>query len=183
MAEDTRLEIAVYGGSALILVSNFRYATEDVDIEEIGTLWPDWFRKVTMAIASDNGWSETWMNDAVTVHLSPRASRAADHIEFGTFPSDSDGRGLAVIVPTTEYMLALKLKARRIIEPLKGRQEADDIYSLIQVLKIASADQAIATMAKFFPASAAGAEKQRFLLKNLYPSDEALSNDAPTYGR
>ncbi len=28
----TRLEIAVYGGSALMLASNFRFATEDVDV-------------------------------------------------------------------------------------------------------------------------------------------------------
>lgn len=183
MGEDTRLEIAVYGGSALMLVSNFRYATEDVDIQEIGARWPDWLTKVATAIASENGWSETWMNDAVTVYLSARASRAADHIEFGTFPSDSDGRGLAVLVPTAEYMLALKLKAMRVMEPLKGRQEADDIYNLMRVLKISSPEQAIATMAKFFPTRAAGGEKQRFLLKHLRPSKEAMSNDAPTYGR
>ena len=38
----TKLQIAVYGGSALMLASNFRFATEDVDISEIGTDWPDW---------------------------------------------------------------------------------------------------------------------------------------------
>lgn len=32
IAADTRLDIAVYGGSALMLASNFRFATEDVDI-------------------------------------------------------------------------------------------------------------------------------------------------------
>ncbi len=32
----TKLQIAVYGGSALMLASNFRFATEDVDIREIG---------------------------------------------------------------------------------------------------------------------------------------------------
>jgi hypothetical protein len=37
----TKLQIAVYGGSALMLASNFRFATEDVDIREIGTDWPD----------------------------------------------------------------------------------------------------------------------------------------------
>ena len=28
----TKLQIAVYGGSALMLASNFRFATEDVDV-------------------------------------------------------------------------------------------------------------------------------------------------------
>ena len=32
----TKLQIAVYGGSALMLASNFRFATEDVDIADIG---------------------------------------------------------------------------------------------------------------------------------------------------
>ena len=36
VAAGTRLQIAVYGGSALMLASNFRFATEDVDIAELG---------------------------------------------------------------------------------------------------------------------------------------------------
>ena len=32
VAAGTKLQIAVYGGSALMLASNFRFATEDVDI-------------------------------------------------------------------------------------------------------------------------------------------------------
>ena len=32
VAAGTRLQIAVYGGSALMLASNFRFATEDVDV-------------------------------------------------------------------------------------------------------------------------------------------------------
>jgi hypothetical protein len=32
----TKLQIAVYGGSARMLASNFRFATKDVDIAEIG---------------------------------------------------------------------------------------------------------------------------------------------------
>jgi hypothetical protein len=31
----TKLQIAVYGGSALMLASNFRFATEDVDVSEL----------------------------------------------------------------------------------------------------------------------------------------------------
>ncbi len=38
----TKLQIAVYGGSALMLASNFRFATEDVDIADIGQQWPEW---------------------------------------------------------------------------------------------------------------------------------------------
>ena len=57
----TKLQIAVYGGSALMLASNFRFATEDVDIREIGIEWPGWLSQVAdcrgtrKACSSDTG--------------------------------------------------------------------------------------------------------------------------------
>jgi hypothetical protein len=42
----TKLQIAVYGGSALMLASNFRFATEDVDVADIGQHWPAWLSEV-----------------------------------------------------------------------------------------------------------------------------------------
>jgi hypothetical protein len=42
----THLDIAVFGGSALMLASNFRFSTEDVDISEIGQPWPDWLSEI-----------------------------------------------------------------------------------------------------------------------------------------
>src|SRR6266496_5826253 len=74
----TRLDIAVYGGSALMLASNFRFSTEDVDIAEIGRPWPEWLSTVVERIAQRNGWQESWLNDAVTFFLSPKAQRGKD---------------------------------------------------------------------------------------------------------
>ncbi|MEJ0073918.1 MAG: hypothetical protein WDO17_00470 [Alphaproteobacteria bacterium] len=42
VAANTRLEIAVYDGSALMLAGNFRFATEDLDVAKIEKPWPDW---------------------------------------------------------------------------------------------------------------------------------------------
>src|SRR3954465_3899936 len=81
----TKLQVAVYGGSALMLASNFRFATEDVDIRAIGADWPGWLSEIISAIAAENDWSATWFNDAVTFHLSRLASDR-DHVAFGTFP-------------------------------------------------------------------------------------------------
>src|ERR1044072_4812689 len=64
-----RLDIAVYGGSALMLASNFRFGTEDVDIAELGTPWPKWLSDVVREIAVRSGWSGEWLNDGVTFHL------------------------------------------------------------------------------------------------------------------
>src|SRR5687767_3754487 len=105
----TRLEIAVYGGSALMLASNFRFSTEDVDVARIEQPWPEWLVSEVATVATENGWSEHWLNDAVTFHLSQLADEAGDHVEFGTFPRDDGPSGLIVHVPTAAYMLALKL--------------------------------------------------------------------------
>jgi hypothetical protein len=176
----TKLQIAVYGGSALMLASNFRFATEDVDIADIGSEWPAWLSKVVAAIAQEKGWSEDWFNDGVAFYLSPLADRAKDHLEFGTFPRDSSPSGLVVSVPTAEYLLALKLKAFRTQDALRGDTERLDILNLMDVVGVSTADQAIAVLGKYFPISAASSEKQRFLLKNI---DRSGKSDAPKYPR
>src|SRR4030095_14029637 len=71
----TRLDIAVFGGSVLMLAGNFRFSTEDVDIAEIGRPWPDWLSIVVAGIAKRNGWSEHWFNDAVGTFLSPACAQ------------------------------------------------------------------------------------------------------------
>src|SRR4051794_3111186 len=109
-----RLDIAVYGGSALMLASNFRFGTEDVDIAELGQPWPDWLNEVVTKIARQNRWSEHWLNDGVAFHLSAQVVPVRDLVAFGTFPRRSEKTGMTVFVPTARYMLALKLKALRV---------------------------------------------------------------------
>lgn len=176
----TKLQIAVYGGSALMLASNFRFATEDVDISQLEHPLPEWLAAVVHDIAEKNRWQDDWFNDGVAFHLSSLADRAIDHLEFGTFPRDGTPPGLAVSVPSAEYLLALKLKAARILDPLRGETERLDILNLMQVVGIATADDAIALLGKYFPVSAAFSEKQRFLLKNM---NREGGIDAPKYPR
>ncbi len=159
----TMLDIAVYGGSALMLASTFRFATEDVDIAALDTPWPGWLSDAVAAIADDNYWSPDWLNDAVQFHLSPLASRASDHVEFGTYPREGEP-GLRVSVPSLDYMLALKLKAMRINDPAKGAQEVEDIRALLTAARVGGIDEAIAILARFFPRSALAPERERFFL-------------------
>lgn len=176
----TKLQIAVYGGSALMLASNFRFATEYVDVSRLEHPLPGWLQNVVADIASRSGWAADWLNDQVAVHLRPLADRAADHLEFGTFPRDATPPGLEVSVPTAAYLLALKLKAFRITDPVRGDIERLDILNLMTIVGISTADEAIALLARYFPVSAASPEKQRFLLKNM--SREG-GTDAPEYPR
>jgi hypothetical protein len=176
----TKLQIAVYGGSALMLASNFRYATEDVDIAEIGQQWPAWLSDVVERIANENNWSTTWLNDAVTFHLSHLAQADRDLTAFGTFPRMGENVGLTVFVPTARYMLALKLKSLRISDFEKGQQDMADVAH-VEVLNLTEIEQAIEILAEFFPNSAVDADKQRFVLKRLFSGGTSI--DAPRYPR
>jgi len=163
----TKLQIAVYGGSALMLASNFRFATEDVDVSELERPLPDWLATVVQEITEENRWREDWFNDGVAFHLSSIADRAADHLEFGTFPRDGTPAGLVVSVPSAEYLRALKLKAFRIMDPLRGEAERLDILNLMRVAGISTIEDAMTLLGRYFPMSAVSSEKQRFLLKNM----------------
>jgi len=179
IAAGTRLDIAVFGGSALMLASNFRFSTEDVDIAEIGRPWPDWLSDVVEGIAKRYGWSDHWLNEAVTFHLSPLAQPVRDLVALGTFPRAADTVGLAVYVPTARYMLALKLKALRVADPAAGPRDLADVAGLLKVLQIADAEEAIGILAEYFPKSAADADKQRFVLRRIL--SEKAATDAPRY--
>jgi hypothetical protein len=178
VAAGTQLQIAVYGGSALMLASNFRFATEDVDVSQLQQPWPEWLRTTIEKLARKNGWAEDWFNDGVVFHLSALADPAEDHLEFGTFPPEPEEPGLLVYVPSAPYLLALKLKAMRVNDPVRGDQERPDV--LMRVVGISTTDQAISLLTRFFPNSGAAAEKQKFLLKYMNP-DGAV--DAPQYPR
>jgi hypothetical protein len=176
----TKLQIAVYGGSALMLASNFRFATEHVDVSTLEHPLPDWLQRTIAEIAAKNRWDTNWFNDQVAFHLSPLADRAADHLEFGTFPRDGTPPGLEVSVPSAAYLLALKLKAFRVTDPVRGETERLDILNLMKVVGISTAEEAIGLLGRYFPVSAASSEKQRFLWKNMNREGGA---DAPEYPR
>jgi len=176
----TQLQIAVYGGSALMLAGNFRFSTEDGDVSRLEQPWPAWLRHVVDNLAAANHWQSDWFNDGVVFHLSALADRAVDHLEFGTFPAGTHTPGLIVYVPSARYLLALKLKAMRVNDPIRGEQERLDILNLMKVADIRSVDEAIALLARYFPNSGASPEKQLFLLRHMNPEGAV---DAPEYPR
>ncbi|MGF9562539.1 hypothetical protein [Neorhizobium sp. JUb45] len=177
----TMIDIVVYGGSALMFASNFRFATGDVDIAPLGEDKPSWFDSAVAKIAVELGFreGENWLNDAVAFHLSRLATKEADHWEYGTFPRAGEMAGLRVYVPTAEYMLALKLKAMRVLDPSKGEQEKNDIQNLLAVNNVVDIDAAMDILVKYFPMSA-GHDDKRFLLKTMFHFDREEDN-APVY--
>jgi len=177
----TRLDIAVFGGSALLLASNVRFPTEGVDIAEIGRPWPDWLSRVVTRIAERNGWDDNWLNDAVGSFLSPIAQSQRDLVIWGTFPRAAEKIGLTVFVPTARYLLALKLKALRVAKFQKGSKDMADVAGLLRVLGIETADAAIDVLLEYYPRSTADAERARFVVRHILSSESAP--DAPRYPR
>ncbi|WP_065752462.1 hypothetical protein [Bradyrhizobium paxllaeri] len=74
--------------------------------------------------------------------------------------------------------MALKLKAFRVLDPLRGETERLDILNLMRVVGISTVEDAIALLGRYFPLSAASSEKQQFLLKNM---ERVGAADAPKY--
>jgi hypothetical protein len=180
VAHREQLTIAVYGGSALMLASNFRFSSEDVDIAPLEKK-PAWLDAVIAEIGKRHGWDADWMNDAVGFFLSASAG-SDDHVFYGTFPRNSGSIGLKVFVPSAEYMLALKLKALRLTGSDKATNEQRDIQALMRVCDIKSPEDALNLLARYFPISAAAPEKLMFLLKHVLVDGDA-HDGAPEYPR
>ncbi len=54
-----------------MLASNFRFATEDVDVSKLEDPLPHWLATVVREIAQQNNWQEDWFNDGlrfISVH-------------------------------------------------------------------------------------------------------------------
>ena len=142
------VEIAVYGGSALMLASNFRVATQDVDA--VADTDQDLVNRLAHDIATERGWPRGWLNDGVRAYLSPNVEGMAQHHElFRTYPSE-EAPGLRVFVPTPEYLLAMKLMAMR-LDPAGGKTDLDDILNLMDVVDITDKDQLRQFAAAFYP--------------------------------
>src|SRR5262249_32567075 len=140
------IDLAIYGGSALMLVSNFRDTSWDVDAGAS----PDqsFIHQAAATVGRKRGWTPDWLNDGVRTYLSPPAESTDAHELFATYP-DETRPGLRVYVPTAEYMLAMKLMALR-IDTGNGK-DLDDILSLMQIVGLKTKNEIVETAARFYP--------------------------------
>jgi len=147
-AQGKVVEIAIYGGSALMLASNFRITTQDVDA--VADTDQGLVNRLAQEIGAERGWPQDWLNDGVRTYLSSNVEGLAQHHElFRTYPSE-DAPGLRVFVPTPEYLLAMKLMALR-LDPAAGKTDLSDILNLMEVVNIADKDQLNQFAAMFYP--------------------------------
>ena len=148
LADHRLVEIAVYGGAALVLTLEGRVATQDLD----AVVQNDaaWLRNVVAGVAHERGWREDWLNDGVKGFLSGHDAEPHAKRLFRSFPSEQQP-GLRVFVAQPAYLFAMKCLAMR-IGGVDVTQDRSDITMLARVLNITDAEQALALVARYYPA-------------------------------
>jgi hypothetical protein len=168
-AEGTTIEIAVYGGSALMLTFDWRAATKDVD--GVFEADRDTVQRLAARVAEDYGWPADWLNDGVKGFLSARDHEAGMKLLSGEFPSAAEP-GLRVFIPRPEYLFAMKCRAMR-LGGVDENRDIEDIRRLATELGVQTFEEAVALVASFYPRSQLQ-PKVQFGLEEIF-SD--LAND------
>lgn len=181
-AEGKVIELAIYGGSALMLASNFRVSTRDVDAVADAD-GQRVIERLAATIAERRGWSPDWLNDQVYPFLSDAVDGLDQHHSlFRSYPSEHEP-GVRAFVPTPEYILAMKLMAMRISAGSDGKDRAD-ILNLISIVGLQSAAEAMQFVSAFYP-EARVSQKVVLGLDELFASrafpEENRPDVAPAY--
>lgn len=167
------VEIAVYGGCALLLTLNRQVSTSDVDA--VFEKDRKFVRKLAAEIAAELGWEENWLNDGVKGWLSAVDANPGVKALFKTYPSE-DRPGLRVFVPKPEYLFAMKCRAMR-IGGVDTSSDIEDIKLLARAIGIKSSKEALALVEQFYPHNVLE-PKTRFGLEEIFSS-----LDAPAPGK
>jgi len=145
------VEIAVYGGSCLILASDIRGTSGDVDavfLREGRTV-----RQLADDVARRLGLPLDWVNEAVTRTAPPIGNPEPNLLPFGEYPRTCTAPvGLRVFLPTPPYLLAMKILANRLVDDVEKIQlDLDDAVSLMRVTKISTRAALVAFMMECYP--------------------------------
>ncbi|CAM3283842.1 hypothetical protein ACLBXJ_17265 [Methylobacterium mesophilicum] len=130
------VEIAVYGGGALMLQFAWRRGTEDVDAVvrpgyDEAALAPSVAR-----VAARMGLEPDWLNDAVGM-FTPLDEDETLFALSGTFPADGTP-GLRTVVAKPAYLLAMKLHALQSLD--RGDRDLNDARALAAYLDLRDVD-------------------------------------------
>lgn len=148
---DTEGELFVVGGAVMCLAYAARASTQDVD----ALFRPArQVREAAARAAARAGVPTDWLNDAVKGFLSER----------GEFTAFLELDHLRVMLAQPEYLLAMKCLSLRLAAEF---HDEDDIRYLLRHLDIATYDQAVQVITRFYPL-------ERFPQKTLYALAELL---------
>lgn len=144
-------EIAVYGGSAIMLASDARLSTGDVDA--VMRFGRDEILEMADVVGREMGLPNRWLNDAVRRLAPPQGGREPYLSLFADYPRDNEGAvGLKVNLPTPAYLIAMKLFANRLAEDTdKLESDMGDIHNLMKVTGIDTYDGLLDLLIECYP--------------------------------
>ncbi len=143
------LDMAVYGGSCLVLASDIRMASEDVDAVYLNH--EEQARKIVDTITRANRLPEGWMNQAAKQFAPPRGNPAPHLLEFRDYPRDGSALGLRIFTPTPEYLLAMKVLANRAPDDDKNLTDVTDAVALMKLTGINTFEKIVELMEQCYP--------------------------------
>lgn len=169
-AEGKTIEIAIYGGSALMLTYYWRLATKDVDA--VFEADRQTVRRLAAEMAQAHGWDRDWLNDGVKGFLSAKDADAKTLL--GTYPSEEEP-GLRVMLANPAYLFAMKCRAMR-IGGVDAAADVEDIRKLARELGIDTAQAALELLASFYPDRLIEA-KTRFGIEEIFDRPAPKAGD------
>lgn len=151
---ESKVELAIYGGTVMMFAFDFRRATKDVDaifrpVEVVEPLIAQVAKE--MALPSD------WMNSAVKDFVGKREA-------LTPFP-ELAVPGIMVTRPSAEYLLAMKCMAARLPTPFRAG-DIDDLKFLLRKLAVTTIGRVEQIVAEYYGGRPLE-ESKRWLLEKL----------------
>jgi hypothetical protein len=146
-----RHDIAVFGGSCLILASDIRGASGDVDAVFLAG-GPAVY-EISAQVAREMGLTDDWLNEGVKHYAYPPGNPGPNILPFDDYPRDGTSAvGLRVFLPMPQYMLAMKMLANRFEDDIdKIKSDIADAVGLMKVAKITTKEALVALMKECYP--------------------------------
>ena len=130
------IELAVYGGSAIMMQFEWRRTTEDVDAVVRDGYDESALEPSLNLVANQLGLPSDWLNNAVGM-FTPLEEDSAWFDVSGTYPSEGNP-GLRVLQARPPYLLAMKLRALANLD--RGDRDLADARSLACELGMTSVE-------------------------------------------
>jgi hypothetical protein len=149
-------EVCILGGAVMVLAFAARVSTKDVDavFQPVQIV-----REVARHVGESHGFPLNWLNDAAKAFVSARH----ETIE-GALPQFPN---LRLLMPTAEYLLAMKCMASRIGSVEGETHDVADIVFLIRRLKLPSARDVMDIVAAYYPKNRIPVKAQ-YLVEGLF---------------
>ena len=139
-------EIAIYGGSAIILQFDWRKTSIDVDARVVSVGNHGVIMDAVHQAAKRLGLPRSWLNENVMMYAR-RGERDTDRVFVGLYPSP-ERFGLRVTAARPEYILAMKLKALERVTA--DDRDYRDAIGLALECEVNTIDEAKKMLQRFF---------------------------------